>query len=77
VVLLEGFLPGWHATIDGVGVPVMRANALFVAAPTSAGEHRVVFTYRPWPAVLGIWLSGLTALALLIALTREQAGATA
>ena len=72
VVLLEGFLPGWHATLNGAPVPVRRANALFVAALVPEGEHQVVFIYRPWTGVLGLSLSALTALALMGALVRPS-----
>lgn len=68
VVLLEGFLPGWQATVDGAPVPVRRANALFVSTEVTTGEHRVVFTYRPLSALLGIALTALSALAWLAAL---------
>jgi hypothetical protein len=64
VVLLEGFLPGWRASVDGESVPVRRANALFVAVSASAGKHRVIFTYRPWTAVVGLSISVLSAILL-------------
>jgi hypothetical protein len=69
VVLLEGYLPGWHVTVDGEPAPLRRANALFMAVETPAGRHRVVFTYRPWTAMLGLGLSAFTALGLVFALT--------
>jgi hypothetical protein len=68
VVLLEGFLPGWHVTVDGEPAPLRRANAVFMAVEAPKGRHRVVFTYRPWTAMLGLGLSGLTALGLVLAL---------
>lgn len=68
VVLLEGFLPGWQATVDGAPVAVRRANAVFVAAEVPAGPHRVVFTYRPFRAVLGMGLTALSVLGWLVAL---------
>jgi hypothetical protein len=38
----------WQAEIDGVSVPVLRANYALMAVPlTSSGEHRVVLRYRP------------------------------
>lgn len=70
VVLTEGFLPGWNATLDGRSVPVRRANALFLAVDTPAGPHRLVFTYRPWSALAGMSLSAATAALLLMALAR-------
>jgi hypothetical protein len=64
VVLLEGFLPGWRVTVDGESKPVRRANALFLAAETPAGRHRVVFTYRPTGALIGIATTAISALAM-------------
>jgi uncharacterized membrane protein YfhO len=61
--------------VDGVPVPVRRANALFLAAETEAGRHRVVFTYRPVSALLGIALTALTALGLTLALARLRSPA--
>lgn len=74
VVLVDGYLPGWRATIDGVSTPVRRANAVFVALSAPAGNHRVIFLYRPWTAVLGMSLTGLTALGLLISFARSRGG---
>ena len=38
----------WQAEIDGVPVPVLRANHALMAVPlTRSGEHRVVMRYRP------------------------------
>ena len=38
----------WQAEIDGVPVPVIRANHALMAVPlTGSGEHRVVMRYRP------------------------------
>jgi hypothetical protein len=72
VVLLEGWLPGWHATVDGVRVPIRRANALFLAVETAAGVHRVVFSYRPWTAVAGTAITALTAIFVSIGLARYR-----
>jgi hypothetical protein len=76
VVLVEGFLPGWQATVDGAPVPLRRANALFLAAEAPAGRHRVVFTYRPFSALLGIGLTVLTAAGLMLALARPRSPGT-
>lgn len=38
----------WQAEIDGVSVPVLRANYALMAVPlTRSGEHRVLLRYRP------------------------------
>jgi hypothetical protein len=62
----------WEAEVDGVSVPVIRANHALMAVPLGrSGEHRVVMRYRPaivrtatmisvatWAAVLLISLLG-------------------
>lgn len=72
VVLVDGYLSGWRATIDEVPTQVQRANALFVAVSAPAGKHRVIFLYRPWTAVVGMSLTALAALVLLISLARTR-----
>lgn len=38
----------WQAEVDGVSVPVIRANHALMAVPLAAsGEHRVLLRYRP------------------------------
>ncbi len=40
--------PSWQAEIDGISVPVLRANHALMAVPLArSGEHRVVLRYRP------------------------------
>jgi hypothetical protein len=70
LVLVEGYLPGWRATVDGLEVPVHRANALFLAATVPAGRHQVVFTYRPRAAIVGIGLTSLTLVGLALCFGR-------
>ena len=54
VVLVEAHDPSWRATVDGRPAEVLRANVGFRAVATPAGSHRVVFTYRPRAAVVGL-----------------------
>jgi hypothetical protein len=67
LVLVEAFNPGWRATVDGSPSDVLRANVLYRGVRVPAGAHRVRFSYRPWSAILGAWLSAasLGVLALL------------
>ncbi|MCA9880062.1 MAG: YfhO family protein, partial [Thermomicrobiales bacterium] len=60
LVLSEIWDPGWQATVDGVATPILRANGIFMAVPTPAGEQTVAFRYLPphfWQGV-GITLAG-------------------
>jgi hypothetical protein len=41
VLQREAWYPGWRARVDGVDVPLLRANVLFRAVPIPAGDHDV------------------------------------
>jgi hypothetical protein len=44
----RSYHPSWEAEINGVPVPVIRANHALMAVPlTRGGEYRVVMRYRP------------------------------
>ncbi len=47
VVLNDLWHPWWFAAIDGKTTIIRRANVLFRAVEVPAGQHRVVFTFRP------------------------------
>jgi hypothetical protein len=48
LALHETWYPGWIAEIDGVRVPIMRADVLFRGVEVPRGEHRVVFRFAPF-----------------------------
>ena len=52
VVLVDGYDPGWRATIDGRGVPVLRANVAFRAVAVPPGRHVIEYRYRPTSVAL-------------------------
>jgi len=67
VVLTDAWYPGWEATVDGELAPVYRADLFFRAVAVPAGNHQVVFTFRPRSVGIGVGIS-LAALAGLIVL---------
>jgi hypothetical protein len=52
--------PGWIAEVDGIRVPILRADVLFRAIEVPSGRRRVVFRYAPFsPENLAGILRGL------------------
>ncbi len=66
LVLSELDYPGWRATVDGKNQTIRRADAGLRALPLRAGDHQIIFTYRPLSVTIGGILSAVCALALLL-----------
>jgi hypothetical protein len=61
------FHPSWEAEIDGVPVPVLRANHALMAIPlTTSGDQRVLMRYRPAIVNLAARISIVTWVAVLL-----------
>ena len=65
LVLTDLHYPGWIAEEDGRRLPLLKADGLFRAVALPAGNHRVVFRYRPLSFYAGAALSILAALTML------------
>lgn len=63
--LADTWYPGWIAWVDGVETPIYRADYIFRAVPLSAGQHTVVFEYRPVSLRMGALVSGFSLLILV------------
>lgn len=61
LVLLDGWFPGWEATVDGAPSPVRRADYAFRAVQLPAGRSVVRFDYRPASVGAGLLLALLSA----------------
>ncbi len=66
LVLSDTDYPGWHATVDGQTVEIMRANLLFRAVHLDAGTHTVEFTYQPTTLHAGMLISLVSMVILLL-----------
>ncbi len=64
-VLSDRWYPGWKASVNGVEVPVLRANGVFRAVPVPPGVSDLEFRFAPGSVLLGaaISLAGLLAVA--------------
>jgi hypothetical protein len=76
LVLVETYVAGWWARLDGAPAPVLRANSAFRAVRVPAGNHRVEMWYMPWSVVVGSAVSAAAALAavLFVASRRRSHG---
>ncbi len=66
LVLSDSYYPGWKAKVDGVDVPIVRADVLFRAVEVPRGQHKVEFVYDPWTWKAGAAISIATVLLLVI-----------
>ena len=67
LVVLDSFAPGWRAFDNGKPVPLVRANHAFMAVPLPAGRRSVTLVYRPPSLAAGLWVSGVSLGALILA----------
>jgi len=73
VVLVDGYDPGWSATVDGRQAPVLRANVAFRAVAVPAGRHAVELAYRPRAFTAGLAISAAALLAASVAAAGSRA----
>jgi hypothetical protein len=52
--------PGWHATLDGVEIPILRAYGGLIALPFQAGTHEIELRYDPLSYRIGALMSVLS-----------------
>jgi Bacterial membrane protein YfhO len=58
--------PGWAAHIDGMTAPIHYSNVAFRGIFVPAGDHRIVFRFRPAPLMSGAIVTLLTAISLSV-----------
>jgi hypothetical protein len=69
IVFSEIYYPnGWHATVDGEPLELLRANWTLRAALLPAGSHEVVMTFLPDSYRIGATVSRVASLTLLLLL---------
>jgi hypothetical protein len=64
LVIADNWYPAWHAYVDGVEAPVLRAYHTLRAVPVPAGEHAVVMEYRSLVLTRSSFLSIVASLML-------------
>lgn len=63
--LSDNYYPGWQAYVDGSNTKILRANYTFRAIVVPAGEHKVIFEYKPKSFYYGLYISGASLLILV------------
>jgi hypothetical protein len=65
----EAWYPGWHARVDGVEVPLLRADSLFRAVSLQPGDHDVDISFDSSSFKRGALLSvaGMVVIIVLLA----------
>jgi uncharacterized membrane protein YfhO len=65
----EAWYPGWRARVDGVEVPVVRADSVFRAVPLSPGTHdvEVFFDSSSFKRGAALSLAGAVVIIVLLA----------
>lgn len=66
LVLNDVWFPGWTCRIDGVEVPVHRANHTFRAVQVPDGAKEAVFRFEPNSYRVGWWISAVSSALALI-----------
>jgi hypothetical protein len=70
VVLSDLYFPGWELTVETGGAsqaaPIWRTNRLMRGAVLPAGDHRLVYRYRPRSVFYGGAISLLAAMSLVV-----------
>jgi len=67
LVLSDTYYPGWTGTVDGLAVPILRADHALRAVALPPGSHLVRFSYEPRSFLWGLRVTVATfALVLLI-----------
>jgi hypothetical protein len=68
VILSDTYFPGWELTVETDGAsqaaPTWRTNRLMRGAALPAGDHRLVYRYRPRSVIYGVAISSLAAMSL-------------
>ncbi len=68
----QTWYPGWRGKINGKWVDVQRANYLFQAVYSPAGNHKVEFLYRPDSYAWGAGMSAAGIAAVVGGLVRTR-----
>ncbi len=61
-------VPGWHASIDGKPLPLLRFNRVMLQARIPPGKHIIELHYWPETFTVGIVVAAVTVIVLIVVL---------
>ncbi len=80
VVLAEQFFPGWELTVETAGQSrrqeILRTNRVMRGAVLPAGEHRLIYRYRPKSFYAGAAISSLAVASVAIGILIRRSWST-
>ena len=71
VVLVEGFLAGWRATVDGKAAEIYPVDHILRGIYLTPGRHKVEFVFDPTPFKVGKCLTLASFALFFVMLARE------
>lgn len=71
-VIPAAWAPGWHATANGVEIPVERVDHALRGVWLEAGAWHVELRYEPNSTRVGLWIGGAALVMLLVLLVRKE-----
>jgi uncharacterized membrane protein YfhO len=72
LVLSEIVAPDWEATVDGEAVEVFATDLALRGVYVPWGAHTITFDYQPRRVWAGVWMSGLSVIAVGMALVVKR-----
>jgi hypothetical protein len=66
LVVSEIYESGWRAYVDGEEVEILPTHHALRGIPIPEGEHSVEMHYDPLSLRLGLWISGIAAVAMVV-----------
>jgi hypothetical protein len=66
LVVSEIYESGWRAYVDGEEIEILPTHHALRGIPIPEGEHSVEMHYDPLSLRLGVWISGIAAIAMVV-----------
>ncbi len=72
LIVRETYVPGWAARVDGRAAAIEAGPGAFASLSISSGEHEIEWFYDPPEVRIGLAISGIAAVAWILALTGSR-----